>query len=300
MKNLFCFIMSIVSFCLASCQSEEDSSRTEVVTVASETRLVSSGSGVYKAYLVKEEGKTGWTALPQGIGNIDFREGHEYQIKALVTKNADSHDGVQDEWYDENWTCQEIISDEVKNSEGLPAQADAPYITLGYCLFKVELLTPTGRNLLDSLGVISDESISSVVYSKAAASNLFSVKITKDGGAQTIDTSTMDYWIEKSKDGKLLLSIRFLDEGLWNKGSYDDVYVTTISSNSSAVNMNDHTIKWYVHAGTSSCSYDAYKCEVDGEDYSLASDALYMEGAFGSGDESMQEHRLLATLSIKM
>lgn len=57
--------------------------------------------------------------------------------------------------------------------------------------------------------------------------------------------------------------------------NYDDVYTFSIKSQKIFGNDEEHTIKWYAHIKRN--RFDAYRCEVDGEEFDFKSDRLYRE-----------------------
>ena len=57
--------------------------------------------------------------------------------------------------------------------------------------------------------------------------------------------------------------------------NYDDVYTFSIKSQKIFGNDEEHTIKWFVHIKGN--RFDAYRCEVDGEEFDFKSDRLYRE-----------------------
>lgn len=57
--------------------------------------------------------------------------------------------------------------------------------------------------------------------------------------------------------------------------NYDDVYTFSIRGKKIFGNDEEHTIKWFAHIKRN--RFDAYRCEVDGEDFDFKSDRLYRE-----------------------
>ena len=66
------------------------------------------------------------------------------------------------------------------------------------------------------------------------------------------------------------------DDPDWHRPEYyDDVYTIGIRCEKIFGKDEEHTIKWFVHINRN--RLDAYRCEVDGEDFDFKSDLLYKE-----------------------
>ena len=71
MKKAILFALGLTLLCAFSC-SGSDEDAIETVTIASETRLLPSGDGYSKAYMIRKAGETAWHPLQQDIENFTY------------------------------------------------------------------------------------------------------------------------------------------------------------------------------------------------------------------------------------
>lgn len=145
--------------------------------------------------------------------------------------------------------------------------------------FYVRFISPTGTNILDSLGVCegsqypvktSDEDIQLTCISSYKGNPVNKLGQLWWKIPENYQHPYGDVWPE----GTVLLfgwgdQLFFID-----RPDYLDLeYLITIHSKKIFKDDEPHTIKWYLRVLGTRC--DAYKCEVEGREYSLADDPIY-------------------------
>ena len=289
MKKLFLILIGLLPL-LCGCNNDDDLTREEVITVASETREITSAISNINVQLIKGANDNNWKQV-HGIGNLDYEEGYEYKIRVRITKNRYPKGAEVDYWYDESYTCIEVLSKMKKNSENMPEQNDWSILHGGNYLYNVCLRTPSGKNLLDSLGA-GDGNMTSRIYTEQLASQLFDVRITKQTG-EPISSDKIHYSIGHSAEDGTYLTVMFRDREIGrNDGGHDEKYCTTIVCKPDVWNDKPYQIDWYVHKPEYGF-YDAYKCEVNGAEYPLESDKLDTK-------YKKEDHWLFAMLTLDL
>lgn len=90
MKNPICVFISfiIIYFSTISCEKEDHSDRTVVVTATVYHKYIDytifPGSTTIKGIKIKETNSTEWISLPE-IEKFDYVENHEYQVRLQKT-----------------------------------------------------------------------------------------------------------------------------------------------------------------------------------------------------------------------
>ena len=107
-------------------------------------------------------------------------------------------------------------------------------------------------------------------------------RIELTGEAGWVNNSTPGCYEEFVEAGTLLwikwadFLVSEPDDPDWpRQENYDDVYTFSIRGKKIFGNDEEHTIKWFAHIKRN--RFDAYRCEVDGEDFDFKSDRLYRE-----------------------
>ena len=304
MKKAILFALGLTLLCAFSCSgSDEDAIETtvETVTIASETRLLPSGDGYSKAYMIRKAGETAWHPLQQDIENFTYEEGHEYTIR-LATQKSKADGNSQ------TLSCTEILSDRVTDSENLPAQSEELYLRNGYFVYKVKFETPSGKNFLDSIGVTLSAGNAEVLANELFDFNSISCSYLVVGGVETrltFDEPKTKYYISPSDEGTVL-TIMAYDPNL-RKEEVKNVnihwhFFTRVSFKSIYAEI---AVVWDITTGiNNSVGYDAYGCSTivrsnniyDRGDYSLNEDSVYAAGEVE--ENSVKSHRLQAFLRI--
>lgn len=111
MKRLTLFAV-LLSVALSSCK--EDIGNEITLTVASQKGTCNI-VGEYSCYIVKYDGSSTWTTIPESIKGFDYQPGYEYVIRVSKKK---VNNPPQD--YTGEYILHEVISKVQKDSDGLP------------------------------------------------------------------------------------------------------------------------------------------------------------------------------------
>ncbi len=179
----------------------------------------------------------------------------------------------------------------------------------------IRFVSPTGTNILDSLGIGGE------LYSQADLKDIQVKCITTWNDAEmnilhfawrTIpkDYHWKGYGYDDGKAGLGILTegtalyiswgdLRLITDDSRPK-NYETSYVITLKSLKVFGSDETHTIKWDVRV--TGKSWDAYRCEVDGKEYSVVGDAVYDFWSLYYGDElpSSRRHLLEAQVTIRI
>lgn len=290
MMKKFLFLLIVLLPALCGCGNDDDGVvREEIITVASETRLISSAISHCSAMLIKKNNDDKWAYLRAGINNLPYEEGYEYRLRVRITKNEYPKDAVVDEWSSDTYTCLEVLSKVKKNSVNMPEEDDWSILSFGSYMFKVCLRTPSGNNLLDSLDVATGN-MTSYLYGEELAAQLFDVSITKQSDGTPVSSDEILCRIGRDTDAGAYLEVMFRDR---NFSASDEKYETKIVCKPNVWNTTPCRVDWYVRRGAE-FGYDAYKCEVNGSEYPLENDKLYTKYVKSNG------HWLFALLTIDL
>lgn len=145
--------------------------------------------------------------------------------------------------------------------------------------FYVRFLSPTGTNVLDSLGVCegsqypvktSDEDIELTCISSWKGNPVHNLGLAWWKIPENYQHTYGDVWSEGT-----VLSFAWVDQLFFSdRLDYLDLeYLITMHSRKIFKDDKPHTIKWYLRVLCTRC--DAYKCEVEGREYSLVDDPIY-------------------------
>lgn len=147
--------------------------------------------------------------------------------------------------------------------------------------FYIRFLSPSGTNILDSLDVCAGQEVSVVTNDEdiilTCISSWKGQPVNKLG----------QYWWKIPENYQLKFQEGFLPAGTvlhfgWGDNLYhtryrpnylEVEYLITLISPRIFKDNEGHTIKWFVKILGN--RYDAYKCEVEGKEYSLADDPIY-------------------------
>jgi hypothetical protein len=145
----------------------------------------------------------------------------------------------------------------------------------------LRFVSPTGTNVLDSLCIMSPEK-----WVMELGTDLMSISGTQASDGQTLElTPELFYGSKRAGDefdekGPLVhvwwYDFYFCKEKRPKK--YHETYTVTMTSPKVFGDGVSHTLTWYVNV--SGRAVDAYKCEVDGHEVSLANDPLYIMDSY--------------------
>ena len=110
-KWLLLLMMPLIS---GGCD-KDDASRTEIWTIASEKGVagITMGFGYVPAYIVQKGTNASWEIVPGPIEGFSFEEGWQTTLRVRIDRIAN------DSWT-VKYRLRELLSDEEKESEGLP------------------------------------------------------------------------------------------------------------------------------------------------------------------------------------
>ena len=149
----------------------------------------------------------------------------------------------------------------------------------------VRFVSPTGKNILDSLKVLNPDERKTADFD----SNLMEITvIRKSDNEQLWLRKNLLYACEQTgtafNQNETVVELYWTDFMVMNIESrpmkYNDVYEVQMKSPKIFGNNDVHAIRWYI--AVTGRAYDAYKCEVDGEEISLEDDPFYKQ-QFKSG-----------------
>ena len=145
----------------------------------------------------------------------------------------------------------------------------------------LRFVSPTGTNVLDSLSIMSPEK-----WVMELGTDLMSISGIRASDGQTLElTPELFYGSKRAGDefdekGPLVhvwwYDFYFCKEKRPKK--YHETYTVTMTSPKVFGDSASHTLTWYVNV--SGRAVDAYKCEVDGHEVSLANDPLYIMDSY--------------------
>ena len=145
----------------------------------------------------------------------------------------------------------------------------------------LRFVSPTGTNVLDSLSIMSPEK-----WVMELGTDLMSISGIRASDGQTLElTPELFYGSKRAGDefdekGPLVhvwwYDFYFCKEKRPKK--YHETYTVTMTSPKVFGDGVSHTLTWYVKV--SGRAVDAYKCEVDGHEVSLANDPLYIMDSY--------------------
>ena len=144
----------------------------------------------------------------------------------------------------------------------------------------LRFVSPSGTNVLDSLHLLENG-----LTMKEIDDDLFSVSINRNSDSQSVDNREMRkylFWASPQTDTNFkkeetLVQLDWCDFNIWDMEkhpqNYHEIYKIIMRSPKIFGNKELHSINWYVNV--SGRAYDAYKCELDGQEISLENDPFY-------------------------
>ena len=141
----------------------------------------------------------------------------------------------------------------------------------------LRFVSPAGTNVLDSLHVIGSED-----WVKELGTDIMSVSGIRTSDGQALElTAVLCYGSRQVGDEfereEPLVHVWWMDFNISNiekrPKKYHEIYTVTMTSSKVFGDSASHTLTWYVNVSV--LTVDAYKCEVDGHEVSLANDPFY-------------------------
>ena len=148
------------------------------------------------------------------------------------------------------------------------------------CTSYVRFVSPTGKNILDSLKVLNP-------YERKTAdfdSDLMDITVIRKSDNESL-------WLRKNlfyaceqtgteyEQEETVVELYWTDFMVMNIEkrplNYNDVYEVQMKSPKIFGNNNVHTMRWYI--AVTGRAHDAYKCEVDGQEVPLTDDPFYKQ-----------------------
>ena len=165
------------------------------------------------------------------------------------------------------WACS---SEEVGEDNASPA----------ICTSYVRFVSPTGKNILDSLKVLNPNERKTADFD----SNLMEITVIRKSDNEPL-------WLRKNlfyaceqtgtefEQDETVVGLYWTDFMVMNIEkrplNYNDVYEVQMKSPKIFGNNDVHTIRWYI--AVTGRAHDAYKCEVDGQEVPLTDDPFYKQ-----------------------
>ena len=162
------------------------------------------------------------------------------------------------------------------SSEEVGEDNASPAIGTSY----VRFVSPTGKNILDSLNVLNPYERKTVDFD----SDLMDITVIRKSDNEPL-------WLRKNlfyaceqtgtefEQDETVVELYWTDFMVMNIEkrplNYNDVYEVQMKSPKIFGNNNVHTIKWYI--SVTGRAHDAYKCEVDGQEVPLTDDPFYKQ-----------------------
>jgi hypothetical protein len=152
-------------------------------------------------------------------------------------------------------------------------------VTPAYHQTYLRFVSPSGTNVLDSLHLLENG-----LTKKVIDDDLFSVSINRSSDGQSMDSHMSKYLFLASprtdtifKKDETLVRLDWNDFNIWDLEKrpqiYHEIYKISMRSPKIFGNKEQHSMNWY--ANVVGRTYDAYKCELDGQEISLENDPFY-------------------------
>lgn len=139
----------------------------------------------------------------------------------------------------------------------------------------LRFVSPSGTNVLDSLHIL--ESDGNIKMEKIDDDELISICGDRSSDGNALDFSKFLFYATSQAGAEFdkeetLLKIEWTDFDIFDVEK--QVYTIAMKSKKVFGDDDTHYLKWYVNVFGRG-EYDAYKCEIDGQNVSLANDFLY-------------------------
>lgn len=158
----------------------------------------------------------------------------------------------------------------------------------------LRFVSASGTNILDSLQVLDNGNTP-----REVSAELMSIKGIRTSDNQPLEMQNYLLYSSKPADSayprETLLDLSWVDFNIAQAEKrpreYTEVYDICLQSRRVFGNDELHRLKWYV--SISGYDYNAYKCELDGQEVELTNDPLYNEHTYNG------RHYVNAMLTIK-
>jgi hypothetical protein len=145
----------------------------------------------------------------------------------------------------------------------------------------LRFVSSTGTNVLDSLSIMSPEK-----WVMELGADIMSVSGIRASDNHALDLMTELFYGSKRAGDEFdekgpLVHVMWYDSYICKEKrpkKYHETYTVTMTSPRVFGDGVSHTLTWYVNV--SGRTVDAYKCEVDGHEVSLANDPLYIMDSY--------------------
>lgn len=139
----------------------------------------------------------------------------------------------------------------------------------------LRFVSPSGTNVLDSLHIL--ESDGNIKMEKIDDDELISICGDRSSDGNALELSKYLFYATSQAGAEFekeetLLKIEWTDFDIFDVEK--QVYTIALKSKKVFGDDDTHYLKWYVNVFGRG-EYDAYKCEIDGQNVSLANDLLY-------------------------
>ena len=159
------------------------------------------------------------------------------------------------------------------------------YMTPSFNYTYIRFVSPSGTNILDSLAVMETKKFRIETDDK-----LITISGIANIDNKPLKMETYWWYISPSTDfcpeeaewprDETLLQLYWVDFNTWDiekrPYEYTEIYKIDMRSPVLFGDEETHTLRWYVNIVGR--RYDAFKCEVDGQEVSLEDDILYKKG----------------------
>lgn len=147
----------------------------------------------------------------------------------------------------------------------------------------IRFLSPSGTNVLDSLGIIGKEEVMAEM-----GTDIISISGIRSSDNKPLEMTK--YWMhvlpeygQEFVKEESLVKLHWVDFNVWDiekrPYEYTEIYKFQLQGSKVFGDNEVHTLDWYVYI--KGRRHNAFKCEVDGQEVSLADDYLYNRRDYG-------------------
>ena len=149
----------------------------------------------------------------------------------------------------------------------------------------IRFVSPSGTNVLDSLGIIGKEEVMAEM-----GTDIISISGIRSSDNKPLEMTK--YWMhvlpeygQEFVKEESLVKLHWIDFNVWDiekrPYEYTEIYKFQLQGSKVFGDNEVHTLDWYVYI--KGRRHNAFKCEVDGLEVSLADDYLYNNRSYYSG-----------------
>lgn len=153
----------------------------------------------------------------------------------------------------------------------------------------LRFVSPKGTNVLDSIKVLEKGK-----YIEEVNSNIISIKGKRLSRNTSLENFKKSWLYNSVIENETTLVLEWIDWDIIDAENrqkrYEEIYEIKMKSRKIFGNDDIHTLKWYLDVNNG--SYDAYKCEFDGQTLELDNDKYHKE-TFNT-----QKHKTTALITI--